>query len=379
MRIVVGRLLDSHIPMAVRVTGSDSAFLALCTPTSLGWRIAFVRESSVTTLLRTTMKSLPPFEYFSVMVDQEAYPRSSVPRQQRLAESVQPLDALGAHRVTLAVGLGNTDLLYRAYDRRRKLIELVVVFAAITALIGLVTLWQGHHRQARLSEMKSNFVASVSHELRAPLAAVRLMAESLENGRVVEAARRTDYYRLIAQECQRLSSLVENMLDLARVGRGRAYDLQPVDVPSLVRHSIALMEPCAAGCRVTLRLEEVGCAELRPTWDGQAVGQSLVNLLDNAIKHSPEGSEVEIRVESEPGKVRLWVEDHGQGIPQKEQKRIFDLFYRHGSELRRETKGVGIGLSIVRHVAEAHGGRVIVDSIVGRGSRFALELPVGKP
>ena len=78
-------------------------------------------------------------------------------------------------------------------------------------------------------------------------------------------------------------------------------------------------------------------------------------------------------------KCGLWVEDHGQGIPQKEQKRIFDLFYRHGSELRRETKGVGIGLSIVRHVAEAHGGRVIVDSIVGRGSRFALELPVGKP
>jgi two-component system phosphate regulon sensor histidine kinase PhoR len=106
------------------------------------------------------------------------------------------------------------------------------------------------------------------------------------------------------------------------------------------------------------------------------VEQSLVNLLDNAIKHSPAGAEVSVAVERDTDKICLWVEDHGPGIPAREQKRIFELFYRHGAELRRETKGAGIGLSIVRHVAEAHGGRVIVQSEVGHGSRFGLELPV---
>jgi signal transduction histidine kinase len=101
-----------------------------------------------------------------------------------------------------------------------------------------------------------------------------------------------------------------------------------------------------------------------------------VNLLDNAIKHSPSGAEVKVAIELvAPAMVRLWVEDRGEGIPKREQVRIFDLFYRHGSELRRDTQGAGIGLSIVKHVAEAHGGRVIVHSAVGEGSRFALELP----
>ena len=99
-------------------------------------------------------------------------------------------------------------------------------------------------------------------------------------------------------------------------------------------------------------------------------------MLDNAIKHSPAGATIKVEVEIAANVVRLWVEDQGDGIPAAEQARIFELFYRRGSELRRETKGVGIGLSIVKHIAEAHGGRVIVESAVGQGSRFALELPI---
>ena len=115
--------------------------------------------------------------------------------------------------------------------------------------------------------------------------------------------------------------------------------------------------------------------DLQPAWDAEAVEQSLVNLLDNAVKHSPAGGEVRVEVELLPAVVRLWVIDQGPGIPADEHGKIFDLFYRYGSELRRETEGTGIGLSIVKHVAEAHGGRVIVESAVGQGSRFGLELP----
>jgi two-component system phosphate regulon sensor histidine kinase PhoR len=206
------------------------------------------------------------------------------------------------------------------------------------------------------------------------------MAESLDGGRIVEEDKRRDYYRLIAQECRRLSGLVENVLDLSRIGDGRkSYHFEPVDLAALLRQSVAIMEPCAAERQVTLRLAPNAAAGLQPCWDAAAVEQSLVNLLDNAIKHSPSGSTVEIGVEPEDGKIRVWVEDSGPGIPVPEQRRIFELFYRHGTELRRETKGVGIGLTIVRSVAEAHGGRVIVDSELGRGSRFSLELPIEHP
>ena len=117
--------------------------------------------------------------------------------------------------------------------------------------------------------------------------------------------------------------------------------------------------------------------------DGQAIQQALVNLIDNAIKHSPGGSEVTVRLEiPHPqfsilnSQFLLSVEDHGPGIPASEHEKIFERFYRLGSELRRETPGVGIGLSIVKHVAEAHGGRVRVESEAGKGSRFTIELPI---
>jgi len=110
--------------------------------------------------------------------------------------------------------------------------------------------------------------------------------------------------------------------------------------------------------------------------DGKALHRLLVNLIDNAIKHSPENSTVRIGIEVVASRTRLWVEDDGPGIPSTEHERIFDRFYRIGSELRRETQGVGLGLSIVKHIAEVHGGRVAVHSAVGEGSRFVVELPL---
>jgi signal transduction histidine kinase len=226
----------------------------------------------------------------------------------------------------------------------------------------------------------------VSHELRAPIAAVQLMTESLEHGRITGAAKQRDYYHLIVQECRRLSVLVENVLDLSRIDRGsKQYRFEPVDVAALLRRTVALMEPIAREREVDIAMiePEGDAAVQRPLWDDHAVEQTLVNLLDNAIKHSPAGSCVKAGIEiANAGTIRVWVEDQGEGIPAEAQAEVFELFYRHGrhgTELRRETTGVGIGLSIVKHVAEAHGGRVLVASTVGQGSRFTLELPVSVP
>jgi signal transduction histidine kinase len=262
----------------------------------------------------------------------------------------------------------------------------------------LLGAWRAFQQQLRLNELKSDFVASVSHELRAPIASVRLMGESLESGKVPEPQKQREYFGFIVQECLRLSALIENVLDFSRIEQGRKeYEREPTDLRALVRETVRLLEPGAAekGVQIALAGAEASATptNLELAVDGRAIQQALINLIDNAIKHSPAGAVVTVGLDLPPtgiadigsaasgrrpaaGHLALWVEDHGPGIPPSEQEKIFERFYRLGSELRRETQGVGIGLSIVKHVIEAHGGRVTVRSVMGQGSRFTLELPL---
>ena len=285
----------------------------------------------------------------------------------------------------IGLELADQDLLYARYRQRLWFSAGLVLLAAAAAGLGLVIAWRAFQRQMKLAEMTSAFVSSVSHEFRAPLASVRLMAESLDQGRITGSEKRGEYIGLILQECRRLSSLVENVLDFSRIDQGRRqYEFEPFDLMAMVNQTIKLMGPSAAERQVTLILAgpPTGADELQPCWDAQAVQQALVNLIDNAIKHSSAGGAVKLTLElvqlngdKTPDKILVSVQDQGRGIPAEEMKRIFDPFYRSGPELRRETKGIGIGLSIVKHVAEAHRGRVLVHSLVGEGSCFTLELP----
>jgi signal transduction histidine kinase len=324
-----------------------------------------------------------------------AAPRATSGRSLGSGEPVGLTGPSGSHRFQVALELADPNVLYSGYRRRVFLASGLVVSAAVAALVGLFSTWRAFERQMRLGDMKSNFVSSVSHELRAPLASVRLMAESLERGRVPDEARRQEYYRLIVRECGRLSSLVENVLDFSHISQGRKrYEFEPVDLRALVAETVRSMEAYAAERKVRLAFSESSevSQSFQPCWDGPAIQEALVNLIDNAIKHSPAASTVEVALEPARDdapvlnrrdgafpRMRISVRDQGQGIPDDEQAKIFEPFYRRGSELRRETRGVGIGLSIVRHVAEGHGGRVEVHSIVGEGSRFVLDLPVSPP
>jgi signal transduction histidine kinase len=297
--------------------------------------------------------------------------------------------------ISLSVALKDPGEYYRAVQRRQVLFSLLVSGALVAGFASAVALRRSLIRQQLLNEQKSNFVSSVSHELRAPIASVRLMAESLERGKVAVGARQNEYYRFIVQECRRLSSLIENVLDFSRIEQGRKqYEFEPTDVLALTRETVKLMEPYAEEKGVQLKLETSNIEHRTPNveveMDGRAMQQALVNLIDNAIKHSAKGQMVTVGLDaesangtgqntnSEAGKmpVLLYVEDHGPGIPPAEHEKIFERFYRLGSELRRETQGVGIGLSIVRHIVEAHGGKVTVRSNVGEGSRFTIVLPV---
>ncbi len=286
------------------------------------------------------------------------------------------------------VFLADATALYRRQQARTLWLGGLLAVSAVAALAGLAATWHSFQRQLRLSEMKSVFVSSASHELRAPIASVRLMAENLERGRVTEPGKRAEYYRLMVQECRRLGALIENVLDFSRIDQGRRqFEFEPTDLVALVRQTTGLLEPVAVerGVPLILRLPEPPeagrCSEV--VVDGRALQQALINLIDNALKHSAAGQNVEVEMsasgsapERKDSTLELSVRDHGPGIPFEDQQRIFEPFFRRGSELRRETQGIGIGLSIVKHVAEAHGGSVHVESQLGQGSRFAIRLPL---
>jgi len=307
----------------------------------------------------------------------------------------------------LRLCLADPARLFAQQRQRTLLFGGLIVASTLAAISGLAAARGAFYRQLRLGALKSNFVSSVSHELRSPIASVRLMAESLESGKIADRAKQQEYFRFIGQECRRLSSLIENVLDFSRIEQGRKqYEFEPTDLVALARQTLKLMELSAAERQVNLALaipeSDLQILSTRPVVDGKAIQQALVNLIDNAMKHSPKGQTVtvglEVRGMKEEGKRRkekgrrpkvhpssfilhpfsilLWVEDHGDGIPTEDHERIFERFYRRGSELRRQTQGVGIGLSIVKHIVEAHGGQVLVRSAVGQGSRFTIELPV---
>jgi signal transduction histidine kinase len=320
--------------------------------------------------------------------------KTGTPQMATALASANRVEA-GSELLKVSVYLTSPSALFYRQRIRVGWFSALILAATVAAFIGLTAAWRSFQRQLRLSELKSNFVSSVSHELRAPIASVRLLAESLERGKVQEPGKQNEYFRFIVQECRRLSSLIENVLDFSRIEQGRKqYEFEPTNVTALLHETLKLMEPYATdkGVLLTLQNSENDSAIAEWNLDGRAIQQALVNLVDNAIKHSPKGEKVTVSCEvtgtkfsrqaTEPAVISedaptltLSVSDHGPGIPIEERERIFDRFYRLGSELRRETQGVGIGLSIVKHIVESHGGRVRVEGEVGKGSRFTIELP----
>jgi signal transduction histidine kinase len=180
-----------------------------------------------------------------------------------------------------------------------------------------------------------------------------------------------EFHRLICRESERLSYLIENVLDFARIEEGRRhYHFEKTDLAVLAQETIALMEPRATNSGHILK---ASLASVTATVDHPALQQAISNLLDNALKFSPASTTVSVSLTSNGSHWFLAISDEGTGIPESERERIFERFYRIGDELRRETQGSGIGLSIVRHIIAAHGGDVIV---AGDPTTFTLTAPI---
>lgn len=236
-------------------------------------------------------------------------------------------------------------------------------------LLGAAFLLRAAAREARLAELKSAFVSNVSHEMKSPLAMIRVSAETLELGRVQDSARMREYFRRIHQESLRLGDMIDNVLDLARLESGHhEFRPQPVDLAGLTAEALDGLDD-----RVSLHAGQPAPLVMA---DRRAIQSVVWNLLSNARKYSPPGSPIDVRVFSSEGHACLSVSDCGIGIAPADQRRIFEKFYRAGSGLVHETKGAGLGLALAAQTVEAHGGSIRVESRLGEGSTFTVMLPL---
>jgi two-component system phosphate regulon sensor histidine kinase PhoR len=227
----------------------------------------------------------------------------------------------------------------------------------------------------RLERVRRDFVANVSHEFRTPLTAIQGFAETLLGGALDDAAHNRRFVEIIRQHAVRLGRLTEDLLKLSQIESGKLeLEFRPVEVRPLLESCLETARLEADPKRLTLRCE---CAEQVPAVRGDArrLREVLQNLLDNAVRYTPEGGRVSIHASAADGMVEIAVEDTGIGIPQGDQERIFERFYRVDAARSREVGGTGLGLSIARHLVEAHGGRIEVQSEVGKGSTFRVVLP----
>ena len=263
-----------------------------------------------------------------------------------------------------------------AWARRFVLIE--VLFISLMGLVIVCAAAFGLRytvRQLELARIKSSFVSNVSHELKTPISLIRLAVETLELGRYGSPQEGEKFIRLISRETTRLNQLVDNILDFARLEAGqRVFKFTEVDVGEVVRETLDSYR---------LRLEDQGFSltmdvpEDLPLVRGEpaAIAQCLLNLLDNAIKYSRQRKEIHVAVTPRPGEVAISVRDRGLGIPERDQKRVFEKFVRLETGLVHDVKGAGLGLSLVDQIVRAHGGRIELSSTPGEGSTFTLVFP----
>ncbi len=254
--------------------------------------------------------------------------------------------------------------------------QALMIVLAVAMALGVFLVAGAAAREVRVAELKSNFVASVSHDLKTPLALIQLFAETLELGRVRTPERAQEYYRIINGESKKLTRLIENILDFSRMEAGlRPYRMEPADVSQSVSKVLARMETQFAqgNFAVTPTLE----TDLpRILADEGAAEQAIENLLANAIKYSGDNKHIEVEARRANGHIVVSVTDHGIGISRREQGRIFKKFYRVQRELGGGPQGTGLGLAIVDHTMRGHGGYVRVESEPDQGSTFSLYFPI---
>jgi two-component system phosphate regulon sensor histidine kinase PhoR len=251
-----------------------------------------------------------------------------------------------------------------------------VILSMSTIFLSLTIIYVAWQRDRQLRQLKEDFISNVSHELKTPLSLIRMFSEILVTGRAKGDDKKLEYYRIIHNESDRMSRLINNLLDFANLVRGIEHKhFERVNLAQIVAKSLEAYrdEIYKDGFQLNLRIEP----DLPDSFaDPNAITMAFLNLLDNSVKYSGEQKRIDVRVARNNGFLDLSVSDKGIGIPLQEQQKIFDQFYRGSDPSVRRIRGSGIGLAITKHVAEMHGGEVRVESAPGEGSTFTLRIPI---
>lgn len=258
----------------------------------------------------------------------------------------------------------------------RRLYTASVLFAMIVGFAGALLLLRDIRREAATARMREQFIAGVSHELKTPLTSIRMFAETMRDRPLAEE-QRTEYLDTVVGETQRLTRLLNNVLEFSRIDRGeRAYAFTTIDLRAVVDCALrAMRHPLEQlGFTVLVQRDDM---PLLVKADADAIEQAVLNLLSNAVKYSGQQRDLRIVVRRRGREALVAVTDFGVGIPEAEQERIFEKFYRARTETNVSVTGTGLGLTLVKHIAEAHGGGIHVKSVEGRGSTFELAIPLG--
>jgi two-component system phosphate regulon sensor histidine kinase PhoR len=275
---------------------------------------------------------------------------------------------------------------FQAQRERTKGVRRVLIgLATGIIVVGLALVWLAILTERRASRMKSDFIANVSHELKTPLSLIRMFGEMVATGRHKGEETAREYGGIITRESDRLSHLIDNVLDFSRIERGKSsYHFAEGDLAEVVERALDV-------CRHRLEREKMTLVvEIEPDlplvrMDENEMTLVVLNLVDNAIKHAAEGGKVVVRVARAPGFVTLAVRDFGPGITSEDRGRVFERFYRAQRTREKNVRGSGIGLALVKHIALAHGGRVVVQSPVtdspepGPGAVFTVFVPAPVP
>jgi hypothetical protein len=257
------------------------------------------------------------------------------------------------------------------------------VFYLITMLLvlsvtffGAYLLWRDVRREVKAAELRSQFVSSVSHELKTPLTAIQMFAETLRLGRTRNSQTRQEYLETIVNESQRLTRLLNNVLDFSRIEAGkRAYRPEPTNLGNVVQAAVKAMEYPLKQEGFELKVEtENNLPEVQVDRDG--LEQAVLNLLSNAMKYSGDSRQIRLTLKKDDSFAVIQVADRGVGIKPEEQKQIFEKFYRVASAESERIPGTGLGLSLVSHVVSAHKGHLDLESRPGEGSTFSIYLPM---
>ncbi|MBP6671629.1 MAG: GHKL domain-containing protein [Bacteroidetes bacterium] len=301
---------------------------------------------------------------------------STAPSETFTAPQQRPLWIFPDHVVQIR--LRGTTIQEAANERYIRNLVLIVLLDCIL-LAGAFFVYRQIKREMELVALRSDFVSNVSHELRTPLALIRMFAETLEMKRVKTEKKKQEYYGIILRETERLTRLINNILNFSRMeSDSRRYVFAPADINTILSSTLAVHQ-----YQLEMKgfvLESVYAKGLPSIpVDEEALAEAFHNLIDNAIKYSSEQKFLRLSTNVSGEHIIIEIEDHGIGIASEHQPKIFDKFYRVSQGLVHTAKGSGLGLSIVRHIIEAHRGTITLRSTPGSGTTFIIELPLKQP